>query len=95
MVTEHAQKKTTTVVESLSTNTTRCTVPENTSLLQDLINSMRNLHQMYSDDLCAAQEAEKEEVMEPSHSQTGYYTCKQAHGNELLPSMEASRQSAN
>ena len=37
-------KKTTAVVESLSTNTTRCTVPENTSLLQELINSMRNLH---------------------------------------------------
>ena len=39
-------KKTTAVVESLSTNTTRCTVPENTSLLQDLISSMRNLHQI-------------------------------------------------
>ena len=38
-------KKTTVVVESLSTDATRCTVPENTSLLQDLINSMRNLHQ--------------------------------------------------
>ena len=39
-------KKTTVVVESLSNNTTKCTVPENTSLLQDLINSMRNLHQI-------------------------------------------------
>ena len=39
-------KKTTAVVESLSTNTTKCTVPENSSLLQDLINSMRNLRQM-------------------------------------------------
>ena len=39
-------KKTTVVVESLSTNTTRCTVPDNTSLLQDLINSMRILHQI-------------------------------------------------
>ena len=37
---------TTVVVESLSNNTTKCTVPENTSLLQDLINSMRNLHQL-------------------------------------------------
>ena len=27
---------------------TPCTVPENTSLLQDLINSMRNLHQNYT-----------------------------------------------
>ena len=42
-------KKTTVVVESLSTNTTRCTVPENTSLLQDLINSMRNVHQNMKD----------------------------------------------
>ena len=30
-------KKTTVVVESLSNNTTKCTVPENTSLLQDRI----------------------------------------------------------
>ena len=30
----------------LSYNTTKCTVQENTSLLLDLINSMRNLHQI-------------------------------------------------
>ena len=39
-------KKTTEVVESLSTTSTRCSVTEITSLLQDLINRMRNLHQI-------------------------------------------------
>ena len=39
-------KKTTVVVESLSTTSTRCSVPEITSLLQDSTNRMRNLHQI-------------------------------------------------
>ena len=39
-------KKTTEVVESLSTTSTRCSVTEITSILQHLINRMRNLHQM-------------------------------------------------
>ena len=39
-------KKITEVVESLSTTSTRCSVTEITSLLQDLINRMRNLHQI-------------------------------------------------
>ena len=38
-------KKTTVVVESLSSNTTKCSVPENISILQDYFNRMRNLHQ--------------------------------------------------
>ena len=38
-------KKTTAVVESLSTTSTRCSVTEMTSLLQDSTNRMRNLHQ--------------------------------------------------
>ena len=38
-------KKTTEVVESLSTTSTRCSVTEITSLLQDSNNRMRNLHQ--------------------------------------------------
>ena len=39
-------KKTTEVVESLSTTSTRCSVTEITNLLQDLINRMRNIHQI-------------------------------------------------
>ena len=39
-------KKTTVVVESLSSNTTKCSVPENISILQDYFNRMRNLHQI-------------------------------------------------
>ena len=39
-------KKTTAVVESLSTTSTRCSVTEITSLLQDSTNRMRNLHQI-------------------------------------------------
>ena len=39
-------KKTTVVVESLSTTSTRWSVPEITSLLQDSTNRMRNLHQI-------------------------------------------------
>ena len=39
-------KKTTAVVESLSTTSTRCSVTEIFSLLQDSTNRMRNLHQM-------------------------------------------------
>ena len=39
-------KKTTAVVETLSTTSTRCSVTEITSLLQDSINRMRNLHQI-------------------------------------------------
>ena len=38
-------KKTTAVVESWSTTSTRCSVTEITSLLQDSTNRMRNLHQ--------------------------------------------------
>ena len=38
---------TTAVAESLSTTSTRCSVTEITSLLQDSTNRMRNLHQMY------------------------------------------------
>ena len=37
-------KKTTAVVESLSTTSTRCSVTEITSLLQDSTNRMRNLY---------------------------------------------------
>ena len=37
--------RTTVVVESLSTTSTRCSVIEITSLLQDSTNRMRNLHQ--------------------------------------------------
>ena len=40
-------KKTTAVVESLSTTSTRCSVTEITSLLQDSTNRMRNLHQVF------------------------------------------------
>ena len=40
-------KKTTVVVESLSSTSTRCSVTEITNLLQDWINRMRNLHQIY------------------------------------------------
>ena len=39
-------KKTTVVVESLSTTSTRCSVPEITSFLQNSTNRMRNLHQI-------------------------------------------------
>ena len=39
-------KKTTAVVESLSATSTRCSVTEITSLLQDSTNRMRNLHQI-------------------------------------------------
>ena len=39
-------KKTTAVVESLSTTSTRCSVKEITSLLQDSTKRMRNLHQI-------------------------------------------------
>ena len=39
-------KKTTEVVESLSTTSTRCSVTEITSLVQDSTNWMRNLHQI-------------------------------------------------
>ena len=39
-------KKTTVVVESLSTTSTRCSVTEITSLLQDSTNRIRNLHQI-------------------------------------------------
>ena len=39
-------KKTTAVVESLSTTSTRCSVTEITSLLQDSTNRMRNLHKI-------------------------------------------------
>ena len=39
-------KKTTAVVESLSTTSTRCSVTEITSLLQGSTNRMRNLHQI-------------------------------------------------
>ena len=39
-------KKTTAVVESLSTTSTRCSVTEITSLLWDSTNRMRNLHQI-------------------------------------------------
>ena len=39
-------KQTTAVVERLSTTSTRCSVPEITSLLQDSTNRMRNLHQI-------------------------------------------------
>ena len=39
-------KKTTAVVESLSTTSTRCSVTEITSLLQDSTNRIRNLHQI-------------------------------------------------
>ena len=43
-------KKTTAVVESLSTTSTRCSVTEITSLLQDSTNRMRNLHQIILQD---------------------------------------------
>ena len=39
-------KKTTAVVESLSTTSTRCSVTEINSLLQDSTNRMRNLHKI-------------------------------------------------
>ena len=39
-------KKTTAVVDSLSYTSTRCSVTETTSLLQDSTNRMRNLHQI-------------------------------------------------
>ena len=39
-------KKTTGVVDSLSATSTRCSVTEITSLLQDSTNRMRNLHQI-------------------------------------------------
>ena len=39
-------KNTTEVVESLSTTSTRCSVTEITSLLQDSTNKIRNLHQI-------------------------------------------------
>ena len=57
-------KKTTAVVESLSTTSTRCSVTEITSLLQDSTNKMRNLHQIkFPNCLCSISTRQLEQLL--------------------------------
>ena len=82
-------KKTTAVVESLSTTSTRCSVTEITSLLQDSTNRMRNLHQIILQEyglevLCLFRDWERLRLRASDYKNHGIFTLRCIH-KDLIP----------